>query len=191
MWLLRRPHGNKEVVGYLPFFLIVAAVIVFLLPGLVEIGLDGKPLGVPIRGFGVMLMLATVTAVGLAAYRAWQAGLDPEMIYSLAFVMFIAGIVGARLFYIIEYWDQFVHFTTGGRLARTSRATVLARAMSVPTSRPSQAPANRAEAVRRGSTTISSAPLRTPASTWWKKIGCVSRALLPHSTMTSVSSTSA
>ena len=26
----------------------------------------------------------------------WQAGLDPEMIYSLAFVMFIAGIVGAR-----------------------------------------------------------------------------------------------
>ena len=42
-----------------------------------------------------MLMLATVTGIGLAAYRAWQVRLDPEVIYSLAFAMFIAGIIGA------------------------------------------------------------------------------------------------
>jgi hypothetical protein len=34
------------------------------------------------------------------------------------------------------------------------------------------------------------APLRMPFSRWWKKIGCVSRALLPHRSTTSVSSTS-
>ena len=45
--------------------------------------------------------------------------------------------------------------------------------------------------LRRGSTTNSRAPLRTPASTWWKKIGWASRAFEPHITMTSVSSISA
>ena len=52
------------------------------------------------------------------------------------------------------------------------------------------ASAQRAAAVRRGSTTNSRAPLRTPARTWWKKIGWVSRAFEPHRTMTSVFSTS-
>ena len=71
-----------------------------------------------------------------------------------------------------------------------SRAMVLDRAMSVPTCRPSQRSANCAVDVRRGSTTNSLAPLRTPASTWWKKIGWASRAFDPHITMTSVSSIS-
>ena len=36
----------------------------------------------------------------------------------------------------------------------------------------------------------SRAPLLTPRSRWWKKIGCVSRAFEPHRTITSVSSIS-
>ncbi len=47
-----------------------------------------------------------------------------------------------------------------------------------------------AEEVRRGSTTNSRAPACTPLSRWWKKIGCVSRALEPQRRMTSVSSIS-
>jgi len=116
VWLSRRPGGGREITGYVPFMLIVAAVIVFLLPNLVQIGADGRPLGAPIRGFGVMLMLATVAAVGLAAFRAWQVGIDPEAIYSLAFTMFIAGILGARLFYIIQYWQHFFLFQPNGQL---------------------------------------------------------------------------
>src|SRR5947199_6162604 len=101
VWLLRRPNGSREVASYVPVFVVVALVIAFFLPSLVEKLPDGKLLGLPIRGYGVMLMLATIAGVGLAAYRAWQVGLDPEVIYSLAFVMFLAGIVGARLFYVI------------------------------------------------------------------------------------------
>ena len=71
-----------------------------------------------------------------------------------------------------------------------SRAIVLERAMSVPTSSPSHASAHRAELVRRGSTTNSRAPLCTALRTWWKKIGCVSRAFEPHRISRSVSSTS-
>ena len=71
-----------------------------------------------------------------------------------------------------------------------SRATAFASAMSEPTSTPSQWWAHWAELVRRGSTTNSSAPFRTPFSRWWKKIGWVSRAFDPHRRMTSVSSIS-
>src|SRR5256714_3133451 len=71
-----------------------------------------------------------------------------------------------------------------------SRPTAFARAMSEPTSRPSQTSAHSAELVLRGSTAYSRAPLRTPRRRWWKKIGCVSRALLPQRTIRSVSSAS-
>jgi phosphatidylglycerol:prolipoprotein diacylglycerol transferase len=44
--------------------------------------------------------------------------MDPEVVYSLAFVMFIAGIVGARLFFVAEYWQQdFSPSRTGGLTA--------------------------------------------------------------------------
>ena len=98
----RQQGWNRDTLSYLPFFAIVGLVIVFVLPNLVEPGPGGKPLGIPVRGFGVMMMLATISAVGLAAYRAWQVGIDPEIIYSLAFCMFIAGIIGARAFFIAQ-----------------------------------------------------------------------------------------
>src|SRR2546425_893269 len=71
-----------------------------------------------------------------------------------------------------------------------SRAIALASEMSLPTSRPSHRSAHSPDPVRRGSTATRRAPLRTPRSRWWKKIGCVSRAFEPHRMMRSVSSTS-
>ena len=71
-----------------------------------------------------------------------------------------------------------------------SRAIAFESAMSEPTSSPSQRSAHCADVVRRGSTTKRRAPLRTPLSRWWKKIGCVSRAFEPQSRITSVSSIS-
>jgi hypothetical protein len=71
-----------------------------------------------------------------------------------------------------------------------SRAMLLDSAMSEPTSSPAHSSAHCADVVRRGSTAISRAPRLSPFSRWWKKIGCVSRALLPHSRTQSVSSIS-
>ncbi len=71
-----------------------------------------------------------------------------------------------------------------------SRPIALARAMSEPTSRPSHPSAHCAELVRRGSTAKRRAPFRTAVRTWWKKMGCVSRAFDPQRMTRSVSSTS-
>ena len=91
VWLVRRQGWTADTQSYLPILTIVAVAIAFVFPRIAEAD------GLAIRGYGTMLVLATFAACGLAAYRARQIGLDPEVIYSLAFWLFLAGIGGARL----------------------------------------------------------------------------------------------
>ena len=58
----------------------------------------------PIYGFGIMLVLAFIFAPWLAWWRARREGLDGDVILDMGFWIFVAGLVGARLFYCIEYW---------------------------------------------------------------------------------------
>jgi len=98
MRLVRRHGWDGETRSHiLPLVLVGAAI--WFLPRLF-------PGGLPIRGYGVMLLLGAVAGVGLAVYRARQMGLDADLIFSLAFWMFVPGIVGARLFHVIEYWES-------------------------------------------------------------------------------------
>ena len=61
-------------------------------------------LGVKIFGYGLMLFFAFLGSMHLAARRARREGLDPETIYDLALWVFLGGIIGARGFYVLEYW---------------------------------------------------------------------------------------
>jgi phosphatidylglycerol:prolipoprotein diacylglycerol transferase len=60
--------------------------------------------GLSIFGYGAMLVLAFLSSTWLAWWRARREGLDPEVIMDMAFWVFLLGMVGARLFYCIEYW---------------------------------------------------------------------------------------
>lgn len=64
------------------------------------------PEGVPIRGYGVMLLIAILAGVTMAVHRARRHGITPDTILSLVFWLFVAGIAGARAFFVIEYWEQ-------------------------------------------------------------------------------------
>jgi phosphatidylglycerol:prolipoprotein diacylglycerol transferase len=103
-WLVRRQGLSADTWSYLPILLLIGAIIAWVLPALSE------PQGLPIRGYGVMIMLAVVAAVSLAVWRAKRLGLDPDMIFSLAFWMLVPGIVGARVFFVIEYWPDYWHW---------------------------------------------------------------------------------
>ncbi|MCE9556586.1 MAG: prolipoprotein diacylglyceryl transferase, partial [Planctomycetes bacterium] len=112
-WLWHSRKSLADARGFLPVVLMIGAAIVFLLPILEE-----ARQGLPIRGYGVMMLLGVVCGVGLAAWRAPAARFDPEVIYALAFWMFVSGIVGARLFHVIEYWEQsYRQPTVGATLA--------------------------------------------------------------------------
>ena len=119
LWFMVQKQGwDSDTKGFLPFIGLVAAAITFLLPAVMtevmphELGWmlwqtgAEVPRGLPIRGYGVFLLLATLSGVGLAVWRAKSVGLSPDVIFSLAFNMFIGGIIGARLFFIIQYWDD-------------------------------------------------------------------------------------
>jgi phosphatidylglycerol:prolipoprotein diacylglycerol transferase len=98
--MVRRQGWNADTLGYLPLLAIVAAVILWVLPALT----DAK--GLPIRGYGVMVLLAVLSGLGLLLWRARRAGVDPEMILTLAFWMILPGILGARVVYVVQKWPE-------------------------------------------------------------------------------------
>ncbi len=90
---------------------IFAAIIVFVLPRLELTNVASDPVGLPIRGYGMFLMLAAVASVSLAAWRADRAGLGAESIFRLAPWTFIGGLLGARIFYVVQYHNDFLRDT--------------------------------------------------------------------------------
>lgn len=95
-------QGWRSAVSLLGGPLLLAAVLVtFVLPALD----DGQ--GVPIRGYGVMLLLAAAAGIWLSITRGRRMGFDADTVLALGMEVFLAGIVGARLFYVIEYHETF------------------------------------------------------------------------------------
>src|SRR6516165_4402132 len=62
-------------------------------------------LDVPIYGYGMMLFLALLACTWLASRLARREGIAPERIQDLAIWVFVAGIVGARLTFLIQYHE--------------------------------------------------------------------------------------
>ncbi|HZZ71275.1 MAG TPA: prolipoprotein diacylglyceryl transferase family protein [Pirellulales bacterium] len=111
-YLVKKQGWSRDTRGYVPVLGLIGGAILFLLPALAE------PQGLPIRGYGTMVLLGVAGGIWLAAARAKRAGLDPELILSLAFWIFLAGMVGARTFYVTEYWhQQFAKPTLGETIA--------------------------------------------------------------------------
>jgi phosphatidylglycerol:prolipoprotein diacylglycerol transferase len=62
--------------------------------------------GLKVFGYGAMLVLAFVGSTWMATWRARRERLDPNVILDMAFWIFLVGLVGARLFYCIQYWGH-------------------------------------------------------------------------------------
>jgi phosphatidylglycerol:prolipoprotein diacylglycerol transferase len=97
-----RRNGAREAISSLGLPLALSgAMILWLLPALD----DGQ--GVPVRGYGMMLLLAAAAGTWLSIVRGRRAGYDADTLLALGLEVFLWGIVGARLFHVIEYHEQF------------------------------------------------------------------------------------
>ncbi|HQF13615.1 MAG TPA: prolipoprotein diacylglyceryl transferase, partial [Thermogutta sp.] len=113
-WQVRRHGWTNELWSTVVLYGIVGVLIVLVLPrvtvdipGLVDT--KSQPVrGLPIRGYGSMLLLGVASAVGLAIYRAKRRGLSVEWVSNLALWCIIPGMIGARAFHVIEYWP--IHY---------------------------------------------------------------------------------
>jgi len=102
LWLVRRQGWTPETRSFIPLLVLVGAIIGWLLPLLCDAE------GLPIRSYGTMVLLGVAVGLAVAVHRARQIGLDAEYIFSLAFWTVLCGIIGARLFYVWEYWENFL-----------------------------------------------------------------------------------
>jgi len=58
--------------------------------------------GIPIYAYGLMVMIGFITAIYAARWRARQVGIASEAILDMGLIAVCAGILGARLFHVIE-----------------------------------------------------------------------------------------
>ena len=58
-----------------------------------------------IYSYGFMLAWAFALSMSLAGFRAKKENIDPEIVFNFSFFVLIAGILGARIFYVIEHFD--------------------------------------------------------------------------------------
>src|ERR1043165_7582842 len=61
----------------------------------------------PVYGYGLMLFCAFVGCTLLAKRLCKREGIDGNMISDLTIWLFVAGILGGRLVYVIQYWNEF------------------------------------------------------------------------------------
>jgi len=102
------------------WWLIAATVVVLVLPQIELRGVpippetEGTPVGLAVRGYGVMMLLGVASAIALAVYRGRARGVSAETILGLAPWLLIFGIIGARAFYVIEYHQHYTVSTASG-----------------------------------------------------------------------------
>jgi len=90
-----------DVGGSLALLGIGGGMFVFIVPNLVE-----PAHGVPIRGYGTGLLVAILASFFLVVYLAKKKSIAAEKVYSLALWSVVSGIIGARFFYVTEYWQE-------------------------------------------------------------------------------------
>ena len=91
-------------------WLFVASLIVFVAPRVgAYLRAQGSPAfqeGLPVFGYGLMMFIGFSVGTTLATFRAQREGLSGEVIWDLASWLFIPGIIGARLYYLIQHGDR-------------------------------------------------------------------------------------
>ena len=118
---------NAEIISGLPIWGIAAALVVFVLPNIEQAvkvsGADPMILGLPIRGYGVLVLIGLLSGIGITIHRGRSLGLSPDLIISLGFWMMLGGVAGARIFYVVQKWDEFADKALGDRLLAIVKLT--------------------------------------------------------------------
>ncbi len=76
-------------------------------PRLFEIPIPFLNLTLPVNAYGTMMVIGFLLGVYLANRRARRMGLDANVMTDVGMVAIISGILGARLFYVVQFHEEF------------------------------------------------------------------------------------
>lgn len=85
-------------------------ILIYVIPATAEHGH-----GIPIRGYGLCLLFAIFLGCSLVVYLAAKKGIAGETAASLCFWTCLTGVIGARIFYVTEYWRDMLCFDAAGQ----------------------------------------------------------------------------
>lgn len=101
IWALAVKKSREDFWSSLLLGGVASVLVVWIAPAVGE----GK--GFPIRGYGVFLMLAILLAATVVFWLGKKrARMAPDALIPIIIVQVVCGILGARLFYLAEYWDS-------------------------------------------------------------------------------------
>lgn len=86
----------------------------------------------PIYGFGAMLFIGFVSGAWTASRRATRIGLQPEMIWDVGIWLFLAGVIGCRMFYCIQYGGHMFYKDVNGQHVLKSLPELVFAAIDLP-----------------------------------------------------------
>lgn len=118
MYRVARQTGLKDFPFSTLFVWAIIATVIFELPRHIQ--------AIPIFGYGTMLFLGFLFSAGVAARRLRNLGQDGEIAWDLAMWVFVAGILGARAFFVMQYPAKFFGPDMETGKARTVIETLLA-----------------------------------------------------------------
>lgn len=75
------------------------------------------PDGIPVGGFGTMLCITFILVTVWGMYRVRRIGMKPEKFQDMVVWIFVTGLIGARLLYMIQYANQFPNEGVFGAVA--------------------------------------------------------------------------
>ncbi len=61
-----------------------------------------------VYSYGLMLAIAFVVSLALANVQAKRHGISADLIFNLSFLVFVSGIIGGRIFYVIENLSYYI-----------------------------------------------------------------------------------
>lgn len=64
-------------------------------------------LGLPIYGYGAMLVIGLLVAIYVAGRLARRVGLDPETFTNMGILALVSGVIGARINHVLQNWSTY------------------------------------------------------------------------------------
>ncbi len=100
-WSIRRNGWTADSRSSLLFTLVIAFVFWKVLPFLTI-----PERGVPIRGYGTMMLIGVLSGGGLAVWRARRMNIAPQTLIDFLLWGILPGLIGGRVWHVIQYWPM-------------------------------------------------------------------------------------
>lgn len=107
IWQLRAGRSTSDIASSSLMWVVAVPLLLVVLPSIEQRWQDGTPIGLPIRGYGMMVLIGMLSGIAITNWRAKRLGISLDTIIGLGIWAMLGGVIGARIFFVVQKWDTF------------------------------------------------------------------------------------